>query len=310
MRRAGFAAVTAAAVLWAVGGTYASRLMEQGASFVELTEARSWITASVLLVAAGRPMARPEAASPGAPRQSPVWLTVVFGLSIAAANLTYYASLARLPVAVAITIQYTAPGLVVLWVALVQGRTPSRRLIASLVGAMVGVALLAELPRVITEGGLRLDTLGLLTAAMSAFAYAAYMISGERVGDALGAQRAVLRGFLVSSALWVVVQALRGRPDTLLDPRFVPGVIFLAVFTTIAPFLLFLWGLRRIRVTDAGITSTLEPLTAAVIAFAWLGERLSPWQVVGGALVLAGIALVQMERPSSQDVLAERAAVE
>jgi drug/metabolite transporter (DMT)-like permease len=123
------------------------------------------------------------------------------------------------------------------------------------------------------------------------------------------ARQAVLRGFIVASVLWVVVQAARGRPDTLLDPRFTFGVLFLAVATTIAPFLLFVWGLRRIRASDAGIVSTLEPLAAAVIAFAWLGQALSAWQIVGGVLVIIGIALVQAERPLPEEVLAERGAV-
>jgi drug/metabolite transporter (DMT)-like permease len=307
VKRAGYAAVTAAAVLWAVGGAYASRLIDQGASFVELTEARAWITALVLLAVAGRG-GRTGRVRPADP--PPVWVTVVFGLSIAAANFTYYASLARLPVAIAITVQYTAPGLVVLWIAVVRRRRPSTRVIGSLLAALAGVALLAELPVLLGDGGLRLDGLGLAIAGLSAFAFAVYMISGERVGGAYGAQGAVLRGFLVASVVWIVVQAARGRPDTLLDRRFLPGILFLSFFTTIAPFVLFVWGLERVRATDAGIVSTLEPLTAALIAFLWLHQTLSPWQLVGAALVIVGIGLVQAERPASEEVLAERAAIE
>jgi drug/metabolite transporter, DME family len=308
--KAGYLAVSAAAVLWAAGGAYASRLIDQGASFVELTEARAWITALVLLVVVARSSrsAPRTAAGSGETVSSP--LVIVFGLSIAGANFMYYASLSRLPVAIAITTQYTAPGLVVVWTAVAERRRVSGRVVAALAAAMVGVALLAELPGALADGHLRVDGLGLVAAVCSAFAYATYMISGERVGRALGAQRAVLRGFLVASALWLVVQATRGRPDTLLDRRFAGGVLFLAVATTIAPFLLFVWGLERVRVTDASIVSTLEPLAAAVIAFVWLGQRLNAWQLVGGLLVLVGIALVQVERPLPDEVLAERAALE
>ena len=299
--------MSVAAVLWAIGGAYASRLIDQGASFVELTEARAWITALVLLVVVWR---RPRTTTRDRVSRPPLWLVVVFGLSIAAANLTYYASLSRLPVAIAITIQYTAPGLVVAWSVLVQRQHVSRRVVASLVGAIVGVALLAELPTVLAEGRLRLDGWGLVIAGASAFAFATYMISGEHVGRSLGALQAVLRGFLVSSVVWILTQLVRGRPDTLLDPEFLPAIVFLAVATTIAPFVLFVWGLERIRASDAGIVSTLEPLTAAIIAFVWLGQTLSGWQLVGGALVIAGIAIVQAERPEPEEVLAERAAVE
>jgi drug/metabolite transporter, DME family len=88
-------------------------------------------------------------------------------------------------------------------------------------------------------------------------------------------------------------------------------VLFLAVATTIAPFVLFVWGLQRIRASDAAIVSTLEPLAAAVIAFVWLDQTLSLWQVAGAVLVIVGIALVQRERaipPVPADVPAPGAA--
>lgn len=304
MKRAGYGAVATAAVLWAAGGAYASRLIDQGASFLELTEARAWITALVLgLVTVGR--SRGE----GTGARAPLWLVTIFGLSIAGANFTYYAALSRLPVAIAITTQYTAPGLVVAWAAVAQGLRPSRRVVASLAGAVVGVALLAEVPVLVVEGRLRLDGIGFGFAATSAVAFATYMITGERVGRSFGARGAVLRGFVVASALWFVVQALRGRPDTLLEPRFVGPILFLAFATTVAPFLLFVWGMSRISASEAGIVSTLEPLTAALIAFVWLGQTLSWWQLAGALLVVVGIGLVQAERPLPDEVLAERSAV-
>jgi drug/metabolite transporter (DMT)-like permease len=235
---------------------------------------------------------------------------VVFGASIAAANFFYYASLSYLPVAVAITVQYTAPGLVVLWTAVAERRAPSGRVLGALVLAFVGVALLAELPVVLRQGESTLSGLGVAAALAAAVAFAAYMVTGEKVGRALGAERALVRGFLVASVIWVAVQASRGRPDTLLDPEFVPWVVFLAMCTTLAPFLLFLWGLERVDASRAGIVSTLEPLAAALIAFVWLSESLSPLQIAGGVLVVGGIGVVQSERPAPAEVVAERAALE
>jgi drug/metabolite transporter, DME family len=308
--RIGYLAVACAAVLWAIGGTYARHLIDRGASFRELTEARAWITALVLGIALSVRRGRgPQRRKRDLGRVG-TSLVVLFGCSIAAANYTYYASLARLPVAVAITVQYTAPGLVVLWMVLAERQRPSRRVVGALTAALVGVALLAELPVALREGHLRVDAVGLLIAGLSAFAFATYMVSGERMGRRLGAQQAVFRGFCVASMLWLVVQVVNGRPTTLLDAKFVPGVLFLAFATTIAPFLLFVWGLERVRASDAGIVSTLEPLTASVIAFVWLGQSLSAWQIAGALLVIVGIGVVQAERPAPQDVLAERAAIE
>lgn len=302
--RAGYAAAAVAAVLWAAGGAVARRVIDEGASYVELTEARAWISAVVL--AAWAWARRRDDRPPG---RAPLLLVVIFGLSIAGANFTYYASLSKLPVAVAITVQYTAPALVVLWTVVTEGFRPSGRVTGALLLAVAGVGLLAELPVLIGEGELRLSGVGFGFAAISAFAFATYMITGERLGRQIGARRAVAQGFVVASVLWLVVQALRGRPDTLLQARFVPWVLFLAVATTIAPFLLFVWGLERVQASSAGIVSTLEPLTAAVIAFFWLGQTLSAWQIAGALMVLAGIAIVQLETPVSDDVMVERAAI-
>jgi drug/metabolite transporter (DMT)-like permease len=303
-RRAGYAAAALAAVLWAAGGAAARHVIDQGASLVELTEARAWIAALVLV---GLLLARPS--EPRHTDRVSRVLVVVFGLSIAGANFTYYASLSRLPVAVAITIQYTAPGLVVAWTVVSSSYRPSRALIAAFALAVGGVALLAELPTVAARGHVHLSIAGIGFAVASAFAFATYMITGQRLGRTIGARRAVAHGFVVASVLWVIVQAARGRPHTLLQTRFVPWVLFLAVATTIIPFLAFVWGLERVPASSAGIVSTLEPLTAALIAYVWLGQALSVWQLTGAGLVLVGIAIVQLERPASDDVLVERAAV-
>lgn len=287
----GYLAISAAAVLWAVGGTVASALIRRGAVVVELTQLRSWIALAglALLVSLRRapaPAQRPRLDS-----------VVVFGLAIAAANFFYYASLQRLPVAVAIVLQYTAPAVVVLWIAVRDRRAPSRRVWRALVLAMLGVLALSELPAVIVSGRAHVDALGLGAAGGACLGFAVYMVVGERVGAALGADRAMLRAFLVSSIFWVLVALVRGLPRTPLQPRFLPWVIFLGLFTTLAPFVLFAWGLPRVGASRAGIVSTLEPLTAAVLAFVWLGQRLSIMQLAGAAMVVCGIALVQTERP-------------
>jgi len=301
---AGYAAVATAAVLWAAGGAVARHIIGEGASLLELTEARAWISALALwaMVWTNR-----EAGRRG--ERSPLGLVVVFGLSIAAANYCYYASLARLPVAVAITIQYTAPALVVGWTAIAGRFRPSARVLAALVCAVAGVALLAELPAVLRGGHLRLSGAGIGFSIASAFAFATYMVTGQRLGRSVGARGAVARGFVVAAVLWAGVQLARGRPDTLLQRRFLPWVLFLAIATTVVPFLLFVWGLERVPASNAGIVSTLEPLAAAVIAFTWLGEHLSAEQIGGALMVLIGIGVVQLERPAPDEVLVERAAI-
>ncbi len=309
MARAGYLAVSAAAILWAAGATVAGRMFERDASPIELTAARAWIAllglSAFLLVRRGR------AQRPRVPAARAALGTIVFfGASIAAANAMYYLAISRLPVAIAIVIQYTAPGLVVLWTALAERRAPSRRVVGALALAFAGVGLLAELPEVIARGNLTLDAWGIAAALGSSVAFSIYMLTGERVGPVYGSAGALVRGFAVASAFWVVFLAFRGRPDTLLDPSFAGGIAFVGVGATIAPFLLFLWGLGFVGASRAGIVSTLEPVAAAVFAFVWLDQTLGGVQIAGAVMVIAGITIVQSERPAPVEVMAEAAALE
>lgn len=306
MARLGYLAIATAALLWAVGATVASRLLDRGASTVELTAARAWLGAlglAAIVAAMGKRRA-------SAQRGLGLRASVPFGLGIAAVNFTYYLAISRLPVAIAIVIQYTAPGLVVLWVAAVDRARPTARVLGALALAFAGVALLAELPALIARGELTLDGVGLLAAIGSAVSFATYMLLGERLARRYRSEGALLRGFAVSSVFWIAVVAARGRPDTLLDPSFTAGILFVALGATLAPFALFLWGLGYVGASRAGIVSTLEPLIAAVLAYAWLGQSLTGWQLAGGAMVLAGIGVIQSERPRAPEVMTEAAAVE
>ena len=221
---------------------------------------------------------------------------VGFGLSIAAANYFYYSAIELLPVAVAIVVQYTAPAIVVLWLATVERRRPSRRVVWSLAAAVAGVALLAELPNALANGHTSLSAKGVAFALTSAVAFAAYIVIGERVVLTYGPDGALARGFGVAAILWIVVQATRGRPDTLLDGSLLPGIVLLGFIATVIPFMLFVWGLTRIGAARAGIVSTLEPLSAAFFAYVWLGQHLDAWQLAGAVLVIGAVAVVQSEQ--------------
>lgn len=290
---AGFAAVASAAALWAVSATYARTLIDRGAAPIEISAARAWIAFIVLGVVVlwrRRFGARPKEPRPAIP------VIIGFGLAIAGANYFYYSAIERLPVAVAIVIQYTAPALVVLWLAAVEQKRPSRRVVWALAAAVAGVALLSDLPLVLSSGDFSLSAGGIAFALGSAVSFASYIVLGERMALAYRPEGTLMRGFGVAGALWLVVLATRGRPDTLLDSSLLPGVILLGFIATVIPFMLFIWGLQRIRASRAAIVSTLEPLSAAFLAYVWLHQSLDGWQLAGAVFVIAAVAVVQTEQ--------------
>ena len=75
-----------------------------------------------------------------------------------------------------------------------------------------------------------------------------------------------------------------------------PGVVLLGFIATVIPFMMFIWGLQRIRASRAAIVSTLEPLSAAFLAYVWLHQSLDGWQLAGAVFVIAAVAVVQTEQ--------------
>lgn len=283
---AGYAAVAAAAALWAVSAVVARRLFDRGISPVELTESRA------VLAAAGFALLPVSWRRPPSPRRRPV---VALGLALALVNVTYFLAVSRIPVAVALVIQYIGPALIVAWTSLWARRAPSPEVAAALVAALAGVALVVDLPHGLSG---RLDGVGVALALGSAVFFAAYTLLAERTGAIYGSAGAMFRGFAVAAAGWVAFQLVRGVPSRLLEAANVPAVLYVGIAGTLLPFLLYAWGVRRVRAERAAIAATLEPVVAAVVAWGWLGQRLGAAQVAGGLLVVAAVVSLQLRRAS------------
>lgn len=280
----GYVAVAAAAALWAVAAAVARRLFDTGISPAELTESRALLaTAGFALVP--RAWHRPHRVG---------WRHVfALGVALALVNVTYYTAISRIPVAVALVIQYTAPALIVGWTSVINRRPPAPDVVAALAAALLGVALVVEL--LSGEIG-RMDDAGVVMGVAWVVFFASYTVLAEKTGAVYGSSGAMLRGFGVASVLWLAYQAPQGLPEKLLERSNVPEVLYVGLAGTLAPFFLFVWGVGRVRAERAAIAATLEPVIAAIVAWAWLGQHLSPPQLAGGALVLGAVVFLQTRR--------------
>lgn len=281
----GLGAIGGAATLWAVAATVAADLFDAGVKPLELVQARAYVaTIGLALLPAAWRRRRPE-----------TWWVgpVLLGLSIALVNATYYLALDRLAVAVAIVLQYTAPALVVIWIALRTRRRPAPEVGTAVLGALAGVFLVSGLWG---QGLGGVDAFGVAMGMGAAVMFATYTLVSERVGEDYGVIGALLRGFAWASAAWLLFQIPRDFPDALIDGSNLPRVLFVGIGGTLAPFLLFLWGVQRVRAERAAIAATLEPVVAAAVAWIWLGQSLSGLQLLGGALVIVAVASLQIGR--------------
>lgn len=283
----GLLAVLGAAALWAVGAAVASSLFEDGVTPLELVQARSYVTAVGLALV-------PAAWNRGSEGvRSQTLLLGGLGLAIALVNLTYYVAIDRVPVAVAIVLQYSAPAMIVAWTVVATRKRPSAPVVMALVAALSGVVLVSD----VLGGSLSdLDLLGITMGLGAAVMFATYTVLSERAQDTMGPVAAIFRGFAVASLFWLIVQIPRGWPSALFEPANLPRVLLVGIGATLVPFLLYVWGVGRLRAARASIAATLEPVLAAVIAWIWLDQTLSPTQVLGGLLVIAAVVLLQVRR--------------
>jgi drug/metabolite transporter, DME family len=288
----GLLAIALAAALWAIAATVARDLFDRGVSPAELTTARATV-AAIGLAFINRDWSIP------ADRQTRR-NTLAFGLSIALVTATYYLAIEHLEVAVAVVLQYCAPALLVLWVAITTKRAPSREITFALILALTGVIFASELP---ASGAGELDLVGIAAGLGSAVCFAAYTLFSEKIGALYGPTGAMFRAFFVASIFWNVIMIFVGWSDTIFRLENLLPILFIGVFGTLIPFSMYVWGVRHVEPERGIIAATLEPPFAALVAWLWLGQTLSPMQIVGGILVIAAVAAVQLLRAEREPVL-------
>lgn len=302
-RRAGlgYSMALAAAVLFAVNGTV-SKVALTGSEltaghYTQLRTTGAFVGLAVGLAVLARDKLRISI------RDLP--FLAFYGIfTFAVVQWLYFVAIERLPIGIALLIQFSGIVLVALWARLVWHAEVRPRVWAALALTLVGLALVSEFWL-----GWTLDTVGVLACVGAAIALATYLLAGERAVEHREPLGVLCFALLFASLVWAVVQpwwefptdelseeiSLQGNLDHLSAP-----VWALALFTillgTIASFGLSIAALRHLEATRVGITMTLEPVVATFVAWAWLDETLATPQLIGGAVVLTGILLAQTAR--------------
>ena len=217
------------------------------------------------------------------------WLLVgAFALALTAMNITFYGSLTRLPIGVAVTIEFLGP------LALAAALSRRGRDLAAVAAALAGVVLIAE---VATTSWADLDLVGIGLALAAGACWAAYIVLSRRTGArfehldgiaiamALGAVATLPWGLATAGAeLWTAEALTRG--------------LGIALLSSAIPYSLELLALRHLTSGTFGILLSLEPAVAARAGLLVLGQVLSPAQLLGMALVVVASILV-LGRPGA-----------
>ena len=209
----------------------------------------------------------------GRPR-SELQLAIAFGVALAVMNFGIYAAIDRIPLGIAVTVEFLGP----LGVAVLTGRGPLALVWAAM--AALGVVAIAD-----PFGG-GADLLGIAFAGLAALGWAAYILLGARLGRVFPGASGLAIGVLVAALIQLPAGVASGGAD-LLAPSVLGAAAAVALLSTAIPYAAEIEALRRIPPAPFGVLMSLEPAVAALVGLLALDQGLSLAESAGIALVVA-----------------------
>lgn len=306
--RLGLLFATGSAFTFGMSGPLAKSLMSAGWSPTAAVTAR--LAGGALVLALAATIIKPDWLREARAHARTV---VAYGLvPVAGAQLCFYNAVARLPVGVALLLEYTAPILVVGWVWATRKQAPSRLTLAGVVLAIAGVTLVLDVFSPATHQA-SIDPAGVIWGLAAAVCAACYFVMSDNVtADGSGLNAITLAaGSLVVAAVAVALLGVSGvmplqftANDAVIGgvtlPWLVP-VILMGVVATAIAYTLGISGVARLRPSFASLVGLAEVLFAVLTAWVLLGEGVSAVQAVGGIVVLLGLALARPARRANDD---------
>ena len=297
----GLALVVTGATMFIINAGVSRVVLRAGVDPVTLTTVR--VTGTFLLLALIAALFRRSALRPPTGRLG--LLVVVHGvIGVAALQWTYFVAIDRLPVGMALLLEYQAPILVAVWARFVQKEQVRNRMWAGLALAMVGLAAATGV-----VDGATFDAVGIAAGFGAAVCFATYFLVGEHGVGALDPLRVIVWSFFVAALALNLVDPVTSFPTELLTEQvsllgsleeYVAPVWallgWIVVLGTVVPFAVELFALRHLRATTVTMVAMLEPVGVSALGWVWFDERLDAVALLGGVAVVTGIVLAQSAR--------------
>lgn len=222
---------------------------------------------ALILLAVWRPRLR------GVARED-MRLVFWLGVSLGVMNYAFYEALDRIPLGIAVTIEFAGP----LGVAVALSRRRLDLLWVALAAA--GILLLAD------PGGDSVDPTGLLLALVAAAAWAAYILLAHRAGERFSGGRGLALAMVVAALIPLVPGVAQAGAD-LLVPEFLAIGAAVALLSSVIPYSLEMEALRRIPRNVFGVLMSMEMALAALAGFLILDQALGAYELLAIGLVMA-----------------------
>jgi len=218
-----------------------------------------------------------------------------YGVSLGFMNLLFYMAIQRVPLGIGLAVEFTGP----LALALFASRRRADLFWIAL--AVFGLSLL--LPFNLAQDAV--DPVGIGLAFAAGLCWAAYILTGQRAGHALGASAPAF-GTIVAALVTLPFGIMEAGSD-LLAPDILVIALGVALLSSAIPFSLEMYALRRLPARSFGILTSGEPAIGAVAGAIWLGETLPLAKWLGiAAIVAASIGTTRAARGSAGKAVAEK----
>ncbi len=219
-------------------------------------------------------------------------LCLMGALGYAGLAFSYFTALQYAPAGLVAVLLYLYPALVTAISALVSKQAISRLKWLALMVSLLGIVLIIGIP----SGG---RLIGILLGIAAAVIYALYILVGERVTKGMDVW--LSSTIIISSA--ALVYGVNGWLHGIQWPQtsqawWAAGA--LAIVSTVVAIGAFFEGVQRIGAVDASMLSTIEPVASVLLAWGILGERLTVWGLIGGAMILLAAILLARNEPLAE----------
>lgn len=200
----------------------------------------------------------------------------LYGSALGLMNLLFYLALERIPLGVAVALEFTGPLAVALF--------SSRKILDFVWAALAAIGIVLILP--LTEVSAELDLLGALYALAAGGFWALYIVFGKKAGEGSHGGQAAAVGMLFA-ALVTFPFGVADAGTKLLQWQALPLGLVVAVFSSALPYSLEMVSLKRIPIKTFGILMSLEPVVAALAGAVFLKEMLTTTQLISVASIVA-----------------------
>ncbi|GAA3682764.1 EamA family transporter [Nonomuraea antimicrobica] len=294
MRHAGLALAFVSSCCFAFSGPMAKYLIAAGLAPIEAVWTR--MAGAGLLLVAVLAVVRPRALR--IPRSRLPFVGLYAIMAVAGVQALYFAAITRLPVGIALLLEFMAPVMVVAWVRVVRRIRLARAAYVGAVVAVVGLGIVVE-----AWQGLRLDALGLLLGLLAGACCAGYFLMNDSFGDEIDPLGLIAWGMTGAAVVLVPLARPWDIPWEAFTVSATPGdgpglpvlaaYLWMVLVATVVAYILGVNAVRRLSAAVGATVASLEVIGGAIVAWALLGEQLGVFQVVGGLIVLLGALLAQ-----------------